>query len=214
VGLLLWIKEGWQRVSRGWRAEKESWGAESVLVFTLFLLVPVFLFLYHDLVASRFLRLDTPIEAPALSERLRDAGLALELIAAHPWRGVGAGNYLASVHPFHPDAITVHNVPLLVTAELGVLGLAFWLWLTLAPFVRKCGEVEEQRSFHAPMLPCSHAQKVPWLALVIIGLFDNTLWMFTSWDAAILFALVSANASPFPVGIVYHANPTILPAGS
>jgi hypothetical protein len=45
------------------------------------------------------------------------------------------------------------------------------------------------------VLPCSHAQKASWLALLIISLFDNTLWLSTSWRAAILFALVAATVS-------------------
>jgi hypothetical protein len=142
------------------------------------ILALIFVVLCRELVASRFLNLDTPIEARSLNDRRRDADLAMELIARDPWWGVGAGNYLAAVRSFEPDSRPVHNVPLLVTAELGIGGAVLWLWLTVA-------------GLH----PSSRALG-PWLATIIIGLFDVNLWMTTSWRAAILFGLLASHAAP------------------
>lgn len=52
--------------------------------------------------------------------------------------GIGAGNFGPAMltHPERetfPNIHPVHNVPLLLTAELGLLGGAAWLWLMLFP---------------------------------------------------------------------------------
>ena len=153
-----------------------------------FVLVALFLFLYRDLVVSRFIGLDTPIEARSLNDRRRDADLALELIATHPWRGVGTGNYLPAVRAFEPDSRSVHNVLLLVTAELGLPGAALWLWLTAAGLWMARVVPAEGRSTDGRLA----AGLGPWLATVVVGLFDVSLWMTTSWRAAILFGVVAA----------------------
>jgi O-antigen ligase len=59
---------------------------------------------------------------------------ASEIIHAHPWLGVGAGNYTLAVMRLHPeipvwDVQPVHNVFVLVYAELGIIGgLAFGMF--------------------------------------------------------------------------------------
>jgi O-antigen ligase len=140
-------------------------------------LAAIFLLVTRDLVTSRFVRLDTPIEAHSLDERQRDSDLALTVIAAHPLRGVGAGNYLPSVRAIEPDSRPVHNVPLLATAELGLLGAALLLWFTFSG------------------LRTHTAALAPWVAMLVIGVFDNTLWLTTSWRAAIIVGLLVAHAS-------------------
>ena len=94
---------------------------------------------YRDLIASRLFHPDIPVEATSLNERQRDAAIAVAVIGQHPWRGVGAGNYPAAGRELDPAARTVHNVPLLVAAELGLPGLLLLIWLGLAPFVRLTG---------------------------------------------------------------------------
>ena len=34
-----------------------------------------------------------------------------------------------------------------------------------------------------------------WLAMVVVGLFDVSLWMTASWRAAVLFAMLAAHVS-------------------
>ena len=103
-------------------------------------LVPIaagaaFVMFYGRQLATRFFDLNTAVEARSLFERLRDVRIAWTLIWDHPWTGVGLGNYLASARQIDRSARVVHNVPLLVTAEMGVLGGVLWLWLGLAPIV-------------------------------------------------------------------------------
>lgn len=171
VGLLLFSARS-ESASRGsWRMHFRN-----ALLVPL-LVAPAFVILYHDLVLSRFLNLTTPIELRSLTERWRDIRLALQLIADHPWRGVGIGNELSAVQRLDPNALTVHNVPLLVAGELGLPGLALWLWLTVTG------------------LRVAGTALAPWVALLVNGLFDNSLWLTTSWRSAILFALVLASLS-------------------
>ncbi|HSJ72600.1 MAG TPA: O-antigen ligase family protein [Acidimicrobiia bacterium] len=67
------------------------------------------------------------------SVRVSLASRSLDVIAINPVFGVGPGRYgaaLADIGLVSVDRHIVHNVPLLVTAEFGViLGLAFAVWL-------------------------------------------------------------------------------------
>jgi O-antigen ligase len=175
TGLAAWATQWLRAASR--RRSEEAKMRFTVSDLPLHLVLPilvavVFLFIYRDLVLSRFVALDTPIEARSLDDRSTDAALALELIAAHPWRGVGAGNYLAAVRTFEPDSRIVHNVLLLVTAELGIPGAALWLWLAISGL-------------------CASPTILPaWLAMLVIGLFDIGLWMSANWRAAVALGLL------------------------
>lgn len=154
----------------------------------LWLLLPpiLFLLLYHDLVVSRLLALDTPLEAQSIADRLRDTRLALDVIARSPWRGVGLGRYLDVATLLDPAAARVHNATLLITAELGLPGLLLWLLLALAPFW-----LVWRGRLDPAGLP-------PWLAMLIINLFDTTLWWSSNWQTAILFGLLLAGVSRPP----------------
>jgi O-antigen ligase len=177
IGLLVWIAQTWISDQSAGNKLCLSRANLPLQFIVPAILAVVFVLMYRELVVSRFLNLDTPIEARSLNDRQRDADLAMELIARHPWWGVGAGNYLAAVRSFEADSRSVHSVPLLVTAELGVTGAVLWLWLTAA-------------GLH----PSSRALG-PWLAAIAIGLFDVNLWMTTSWRAAIMFALLASHAA-------------------
>ncbi|HET7375643.1 MAG TPA: O-antigen ligase family protein, partial [Anaerolineae bacterium] len=79
-------------------------------------------------------RLTTPqsstLETTSLDDRIDLMHAAFELIALRPLTGVGIGNFIASSQTFIGTAAEfdwVHNVPLLITSELGVPGLALWL---------------------------------------------------------------------------------------
>lgn len=164
LGAAVWL---WSNRPRKWLNVK-----------ILLILLPglLFLVIYGDLAASRFLALGTPLEAQSLNQRLQDMSVAVTLWQQNPLRGVGAGNYLPVAASVDPTAVTAHNVTLLVAAELGLLGLFTWLVLAVA------GLAASSRL----------ALAAPWVAMLVISLFDNTLWLTTSWRSAILFALLSA----------------------
>lgn len=197
VGLVCWMARrviagrdraewtGWlssRRFLRNWR-EYVQFIAPAVLAL-------VFLVLFHDLVASRFLHLETPIEATSIEHREVDAKLALRLIAEHPWTGVGVQHYLVAVRAIEPNSRTVHNVLLLTAAELGLPGAGLWLWLSLVGLLS----------------PLSAAW-APWVTMVISGLFDVALAPTNSWCAASLFALLAAHTA-FPGGAAEQAEGT------
>lgn len=164
------------------RARRIGWLAALVVIAGL---AALFLAVYGSLFASRFINLESSIEARSLFERQRDWGIAVELILRHPWAGVGMGSYLAEARAIDPAARMVHNVPLLVTAELGVLAGLLWLWLTIAPFAAAVRLGRGRWSRLASSL-------APWLAVVVMGLFHGLPWINTGWRAAILMALILA----------------------
>ena len=173
AALLLWLALGWRR-SRHTGTGRIRWWWLLVLALPGLL----FLFLYRDLVGSRFLKLDSAIETESLTNRLRDAGLALQLTAANPWRGIGLGAFHRAALTLNEEASLVHNVPLLVAAELGLPALFLWACLALAPFVRR---------------GCQAAARLsPWLLMIVVGMFDVTLWWGHNWQTAMLFALLAA----------------------
>ncbi|MCS6845656.1 MAG: O-antigen ligase family protein [Caldilineales bacterium] len=144
---------------------------------------------YRDLVATRLWRLSTPLEAKSINERLRDAQLALELIKAHPWLGVGPGNYVPTVRALEPEAIAVHNIPLLLAAELGLPALGLLVWLWAAPFVRlERGAGGRGLAVRLVLLPAA----APWVAMIVESLFDVAMWWGASWKTAMLVGLLAA----------------------
>ena len=79
---------------------------------------------------------------PTLRERLYMWESALAIARDHPLTGVGVGQ-VKVVYPRYarPEAVKktashLHNTPLQILAERGVLGLAAWVWIWVAFFVR------------------------------------------------------------------------------
>jgi len=90
-------------------------------------------------VTGRAVALETPVESRSLWERDRDLEIALRLVADHPISGVGLGGYLPAARAYDAWAGVVHNVPLLLGAELGLAGIAIWIWLVAGPVLRRGG---------------------------------------------------------------------------
>lgn len=172
--LALWLHRRDERLRRAAGLRAWEW---------LWFLLPALLLLYfyHDLVLSRLLALDTPLEARSISERLRDAQLAVEVITRSPWRGVGLGHYVDAAALIDPAAARVHNATLLLTAELGIPGLSLWLVMAIAPFWLVWRGRLDPRGLPA------------WLAMLVVNLFDTTLWWGGNWQTAILFGLLLAH---------------------
>ncbi len=162
------------------------------------------LFVYRDLVFSRFFSLNTPIEAQSIEQRLHDYSLAVEVIRDNPAIGTGLGYYIDAAQRLDPDAARVHNVALLVTAELGVVGFLLWLGLMLSPFwlllrgrmAAEIGGGDFSFTYPAP-------QVAPWVAMLVANTFDTMLWLSSNWQTSILFALLLANL----VRLIAEARP-------
>lgn len=188
LGVTLFILAAWRQsrhtaAPRHTAPHRASRWADWLPIAALGGLGLVFLALYSRPLASRFLNLGSVIEARSLSERGRDAAIALRLFSQHPWQGVGFGNYLPMARAVDPAARIVHNAPLLAMAELGLLGGLFWAWLTLAPFIA-AGRASLRGDTR--LLP----QLAPWLALVVMGLWHPLPWLNTGWRSTVLLALL------------------------
>lgn len=144
--------------------------AAGVLLFTL---------AYGDVLAGRLLALDSPLESRSLWERQRDTGLAVQLIGQRPFQGVGLGEYVAAAGSLDGSAVIVHNVPLLLGAELGLFGLALWLLFWLWP-LWQCGRLPEYRSATAV-----------WVALIFVALVQPEPLLFLP-KGAVLWGLATA----------------------
>jgi hypothetical protein len=155
VHVIAWLKRILTR--RRWLSP--SGGFAIPLTFALITIA--FLTTYGDAVAGRVVALDTPIESRSLWERERDSQIGLQLIADNFLTGVGPGNYVPAAREHDPWAETVHNMPLLLGAELGIGGSLIWLWLLVAPLMRS-GAL----SRYAP-------QTALWLSFWLLGALYN-----------------------------------------
>ena len=242
--------------------------------FSLLIFLPAILLalLYGDLVLSRVTNLDQPLEATSVNDRLTAMELAQKVISLNWVMGVGLGNYADYARQLDANAFTVHNIPLLMLAELGLPGGLLWLWLVTAPFLpltqklftkeyqtqnTQSSALSPQHSALSPQhsalspqhsalspqssvlspqssvlnpqssvlspqssvlnpqssilspqssvlspqpsilspqhSPPTAAQLAPWIAMIIIGLFDVTLWLTGHWQTAIVFGLLLAH---------------------
>lgn len=176
LGLALAV---WALVSgrkQGWRSFLQT--SKAVWVVPL-LAGGVFLLANVAALSSRFVQLETPLEARSLNDRRREAALTLAVIAEHPLLGVGPGHLTATLKARAPKTYVVHHVPLLVTAETGLIGGALWLVLMGAGFFR---------AYKSARLGSGRAPAL-WLSLVVPGLF-GPWWPTISWRVGVLLALV------------------------
>jgi hypothetical protein len=113
--------------------------------------------------------------AVAEDQSLRERGemivLALEIIAARPLTGVGAGNFPLAMQASGTSTLPqfAHNVPILLAAEIGVAAGALWCWLWLAP-----GRLLDRHARDPSPWPV--VLIAAWLALGVIGLWDSYPW--------------------------------------
>ncbi len=119
-----------------------------------------------------------PAEAPesfSLAERSALIAVAAEIIAAHPIRGAGAGNFGLALAQIRPQlrAQAVHNVPLLIASEVGLAGGALWLFLTLVIAMRFIRHMRRASLWRL----CAIAAC---LASLIISLLDSYPWSLNS----------------------------------
>ncbi len=149
----------------------------------------LFALAYGPLVMGRLSRPNDALEILSLSERLRDAPLAWQLMVSNPWSGVGLGQYGQAAAQLHPWAGLVHVTPLLVGAELGIFGFVGWLWLLAAPLMRR-----DLLRHYAP-------QTAVWVAIILVGLVQPEPTPFTL-QGAVLFGMAAALWSvPWPGGL-------------
>jgi O-antigen ligase len=163
------------------RVERVEGQKEIKIIFFKFTLIfiavaTIFSVVFWEPVQTRIYGAER-LEIKSTTERLDYFNQAWQLIKNHPFIGVGLGNYTLAVHnEINPnlqswDYQPVHNIYLLILAELGIIGLI--LWLAVVFFI-----VKKLPITHYPLL----------LTFLVIGLFDHYLW--TLYFGIILFWLV------------------------
>lgn len=139
-------------------------------------------------VRSRLSLTSLTSERASLVGRGELIGAALGAIAARPVTGIGAGNFplAALLSDIQEVPHAVHNVPLLLAAEVGLLGGVLWLWLWLWPAWRP--EVLLRQADPWPVVLVG-----AWLALGVIGLWDFYPWVLNSGQllSLVLLAWIS-----------------------
>jgi O-antigen ligase len=116
----------------------------------------------------------------ALVERLAHWQAAQNMIEAHPWWGVGLGNYTGAYEQYRlinwPNALGhAHNIYLHTWAETGLIGLVayvgLWLWVVILT-LRSLRRAEGERRTTAPQLSGTLRRG---LALGLLGVWAHLL---------------------------------------
>lgn len=165
---------------------------KAVYSFALLAIGLLFLNSYGDILANRLFLLDGELEYSSIYERWRDVQIAINIIGEQGLQGVGLGSYMTAARHIAPDAQIVHNVPLLVFAELGIMGALLWFWFLLAPLWPFSRAIDHRR------------QTAVWLAMIVIALFQPEPQLFLP-KGAVLWAAAAA-AWQRPKQIQFEAN--------
>ncbi len=141
-----------------------------------------FIINFSNLFLSRF-TLNNHLEIQSIEERVKYTQQAKDLIKDHPWFGVGIGNYtLADYNKLQKKLPAwyyqpVHNVFLLIIAELGIIGLLlFLLFLVLL-----------LKNFHKQK---NNVFLLAVFSFLIMMFFDH--WIWSSHFGLFFFFLISA----------------------
>ncbi|MBI5222552.1 MAG: O-antigen ligase family protein [Candidatus Magasanikbacteria bacterium] len=107
-----------------------------LLLFVVF--VSLFSFMVKERLPADFqFNFSSSSEIRSIEERQAGYGEAWQIFRAHPWLGVGAGNYTLALYQLNPNRPgweyqPAHNVGLLFLAEMGVVGAALLLFVIIS----------------------------------------------------------------------------------
>ncbi len=199
VGLLLtFSRSAWLGFAAGWivilvslLVLKWQWGWQLWVKWSFFLaVVATFVVLAVPSAFTTRTEAVGRLEVQSISVRQQLFNDAYDLIKLEPLRGVGYGNMVvavydrlnrtrSSVFEYQP----VHNVFLLSTVELGVLGGLVFLTLLLLALQTSLARIFRQRNWLAltglATLCC----------LLVVGLFDHYLWALPAGAGLLWFVL-------------------------
>ena len=196
AGLVAFCAFSWRRAVARRAAGHVDRGSTAGAVVLAGLIVAVALALLRPPLLERFDPGSNRLEQQSVQERLFFYQVGLQLLAAHPFLGVGAGNVDLAESIFFQQTLgpaPVHNVPLLMAVELGPLGALAWL------LAAGCIVGQTWRSPGHWTVTFASAL----VAIGIAGLFDHYLWTFpvagtTLTMLAGAWAAALANERPLP----------------
>jgi O-antigen ligase len=184
----------WVWLARPWRRWPLPMMRRALLVALVLLAVvgAVLLVGYGDLLRTRLLRPGNPLEQTSLRERSEDIGQAWLLVHRAPLWGVGTGYYIRTLWMLLGDQFPegfrlVHNIPLVVMAELGALGLVAWLGMMLAVPAAAWRARHRDGALSSQCAGLAAA----WLAVLLISLFDNYWYLPVTWWPALYLGLLA-----------------------
>ncbi|HTM69032.1 MAG TPA: O-antigen ligase family protein [Candidatus Binatia bacterium] len=131
------------------------------------------------------------LEAQSIGDRGNQYTDAMSLLADHLFTGVGIGQMPLALARESANARNwwqydyVHNVPVLVAVETGILGLIAWLGFVGATLL-----VVRDRLMHKSAVSSGvTVYAAAFLAMLVASLFDHFLW--SSWFGQLLFWCVA-----------------------
>jgi O-antigen ligase len=140
-----------------------------------------------------------PADATA-RERLAMLSAGLTLVRAQPMLGVGPGQ-VKRLYPEYapPEALRrhtshLHNTPLQIAVERGLVGLALWLWIFVAFFVRSARVLRRLPAEAAADRALVAGSIAAIAAFLVAGLFE-----YNFGDTEVLLVALSIMALPFVV---------------
>jgi O-antigen ligase len=171
---------------------KSAWCAVMPFLGVALIVMTVFVAAYGHLLVPRLGLIPQGTEIRSVEERgvLTDGALAL--IRRRPLLGVGLGNFSVALYQLAPESIAayptyqpVHNVTLLLTAELGLLGGVLWLTLVVAPWAL----LYQQRQSNMHMTGWWAGLHGALTALSVVSLFDAYVWSAHQGALALMLVL-------------------------
>jgi putative inorganic carbon (HCO3(-)) transporter len=137
---------------------------------------------------------------PTARERLAMLSTGLRLIAAHPVTGIGPG-HVKMVYPTAapPEAMRrhtshLHDTPLQIAVERGIVGLALWLWIFVAFFVR-AGRVLRR----LPAAAATDRALVVGALAAVAAFLVSGLFEYNFGDTEVLLVTLAVMSLPFVI---------------
>ena len=162
-----------------------------ILGSTLFISI-LALGIFWNSFISRLNPLSSMVEFTSITGRGELLRIAFQTIAEQPLFGVGPGNFpiavINSQAPANPHY--VHNVALLLAAEIGVVALILWYWLWLYP-LKSIEYIWRGNNRWTIVIVAA------WFGLGVISLWDFYPWSLESGRLLTIFLLALCQQSLF-----------------
>ncbi|MDO8621019.1 MAG: O-antigen ligase family protein [Candidatus Levybacteria bacterium] len=183
VAILLWlIVFGSWLIARGIKKIKLQASTFYVL-FSIFSLLLVGFIFANSAFRYRFTNINLSDEAIVQRESLINSSISMT--KEHPIFGAGLNNFLVNLPSYQTSRTPlfylqpVHNIFILVAAETGIIGLAFFLWFIIVTYKRVLNK--NQFLIHNSLF-------IVLSSILILGMFDH--YFLTLQQGQILLALV------------------------